>query len=68
MIWNSPIHMAKNSYQQIVEDEKKILDELQKNANKSINDVATSCGFSRQKVWRVIKTLKKIKLYGDIRR
>lgn len=54
--------MAKNSYQQIVEDEKKILDELQKNANKSINDVATSCGFSRQKVWRVIKNLEKNKI------
>src|SRR4030042_952638 len=27
--------------------------------NKSINDIAESCGFSRQKVWRVINNLEK---------
>ena len=51
--------MAKNSYRQIIEDEKKILDELHKNANKSINEIAKSCGFSRQKVWRMIKNLER---------
>jgi len=51
--------MAKNSVQQIEEDEKKILDELSKNANKSINEIAKTCGFSRQKVWRIIKNLEK---------
>ncbi len=51
--------MAKNSAQQIEQDEKKIIKELSKNANKSINDIAKSCGFSRQKVWRVIKNLEK---------
>ena len=51
--------MAKNSAKQIEQDEKKILKELSKNANKSINDIAQSCGFSRQKVWRVIKNLEK---------
>lgn len=51
--------MAKNSVKQIEEDEKKILEELSKNANKSINEIAKTCGFSRQKVWRIIKTLEK---------
>lgn len=50
--------MAKNSTQQIRVDEKKILQELLKNANKSINEIANSCGFSRQKVWRIIKNLE----------
>ena len=51
--------MAKNSMKQIREDEKKILKELQKNANKSINEIAKKCKFSRQKVWRIIKNLEK---------
>ncbi len=51
--------MAKSSVKQIEQDEKKILDELTKNANKSINDIAKSFGFSRQKVWRVINNLEK---------
>ena len=51
--------MAKNSVKQIEQDEKKILEELSKNANKSINDIAEKCGFSRQKVWRVINNLEK---------
>ena len=51
--------MSKNSVKQIEKDEKKILEELTKNANKSINEIAKSCGFSRQKVWRIIKNLEK---------
>ncbi|MCJ7571585.1 MAG: Lrp/AsnC family transcriptional regulator [Candidatus Thermoplasmatota archaeon] len=51
--------MPKSSVKQIEQDEKKILDELSKNANKSINDIAEKCGFSRQKVWRVINILEK---------
>jgi DNA-binding Lrp family transcriptional regulator len=51
--------MAKNSMRQIEEDEKRILDELSRNANKSINEIAKTCGFSRQKVWRIIKNLEK---------
>ena len=51
--------MPKNSISQIEKDEKKILKELSKNANKSINDIAKTCHFSRQKVWRVIKNLEK---------
>ena len=51
--------MAKSSVKQIEQDEKRILEELSKNANKSINDIAKSCRFSRQKVWRIIKYLEK---------
>ena len=51
--------MAKSSVKQIEQDEKKILNELSKNASKSINDIAKSLGFSRQKVWRVINNLER---------
>jgi DNA-binding Lrp family transcriptional regulator len=51
--------MPKSSNKQIEQDEKKILAELSKNANKSINDIAKSLGFSRQKVWRIVKNLEK---------
>jgi len=39
--------MAKNSRQQIEEDERKIIQELLRNANKSINEIAINCGFSK---------------------
>ncbi len=51
--------MAKNSVKKIEQDEKKILGELSKNANKSIKDIAVSCHFSRKKVWRIIHNLEK---------
>ncbi|MCJ7570802.1 MAG: Lrp/AsnC family transcriptional regulator [Candidatus Thermoplasmatota archaeon] len=51
--------MAKSSVKQIEKDERKILEELAKNANKNINDIAETCGVSRQKVWRVINNLEK---------
>jgi len=51
--------MAKNSNRQIEADEKRILDELSRNANKSVNEIAKTCRFSRQKVWRIIKNLEK---------
>ena len=51
--------MAKNSVKQIEADEKQILNELANNSNKSINEIAKKCGFSRQKVWRIIKGLEK---------
>ena len=50
--------MPKSSFKQIEQDEKKILEELSKNANKSINDIAKKCKFSRQKVWRMINRLE----------
>lgn len=51
--------MPKRSQIQIAEDEKRILTELQKNANASIDAIAQRCGFSRQKVWRSIKRLEQ---------
>jgi len=51
--------MPKRNEAQISEDEKKILTELQKNSNQSIDTIAHHCGFSRQKVWRCIKRLEQ---------
>ena len=51
--------MPKSSQKQIEDDEIKILDEIKNNANKSINEIAKKCGFSRQKVWRIINRLEK---------
>jgi DNA-binding Lrp family transcriptional regulator len=53
--------MPKSSSNQIERDEKKILAILSRNANKSIAEISQSLGFSRQKVWRVIKNLEKNK-------
>jgi len=50
--------MAKSSKKQIDEDEKKVIEQLQKNSNESIDKIAKYCGFSRQKVWRIIKRLE----------
>ena len=54
-------NMPKSSRKQIDADEKKVLQELQKNSKESIDKVAKKCGFSRQKVWRIIKRLEKNK-------
>jgi DNA-binding Lrp family transcriptional regulator len=50
--------MAKSSREQIDKDERKVLAELQKNSNEIIDTIARHCGFSRQKVWRIIKHLE----------
>ena len=51
--------MVKTSQDQIEKDEQRILQELQKNAKESIDTIAKNCGFSRQKVWRIIKRLEQ---------
>lgn len=53
--------MPKNSVTQIQQDQKKILEELSKNAHSTINEIAKKLDFSRQKVWRTIKNLEKDK-------
>ena len=53
--------MSKSGREQIDADEKKVLHELQKNSKESIDKIAKKCGFSRQKVWRIIKRLEKNK-------
>ncbi len=50
--------MPKNSKKQIVNDEQEVLHELQKDARQSPHEIAKKCGFSRQKVWRIIKKLE----------
>ena len=53
--------MPKNSKEQIKEDEKKVMEQLINNSNESIDKISKKCGFSRQKVWRIIKRLEKSK-------
>jgi DNA-binding Lrp family transcriptional regulator len=53
--------MPKSSETRLLKDEQKILDILQTNAHESIDFIAKKCGFSRQKVWRIIKRLEKQK-------
>lgn len=50
--------MPKSAKQQIQQDEITVLAELQKNCNGSIDSIAKRCGFSRQKVWKIIKRLE----------
>jgi DNA-binding Lrp family transcriptional regulator len=53
--------MPKSSAQQLIKDEQKIVNVLKTNANESIDVIAKKCGFSRQKVWRIIKKIEKQK-------
>ena len=54
--------MAKTSKKQIEEHEKKVIDQLQKNCMENLDLFAKKCGFSRQKVWRIIKNLEQEKV------
>jgi DNA-binding Lrp family transcriptional regulator len=63
------MNVAKSSKKKIYEDEKKVVLELKKDSNGSIGDLAKKCGFSRQKVWRIVKRLEENKTiwgYGAI--
>lgn len=52
----------KNSESILSGDEKKVIEALEKNAKENIETIAKKCGFSRQKVWRIIKTLEEQKV------
>jgi len=54
--------MAKSSKKQIDQDEKRVIEQLQRNSNESIDKIAKICGFSRQKVWRIIKRFENKKI------
>jgi len=54
--------MPKKSKSEIFEDEKKVMRALQKDARQSIDILAKNCGFSRQKVWRIMKRLEDQKI------
>lgn len=53
--------MPKSSQEQILYDEKKVIKILQTNADSSIDNIAKTSGFSRQKVWRIKKRLEEAK-------
>ena len=50
--------MPNNSRDKINEDEKKIINELSGKGKDNIVGIAKKLGFSRQKVWRIIKRLE----------
>ena len=52
------LFMAKTSKEQIVIDERNILDSLQENARENIDNISKKLKFSRQKVWRIINRLE----------
>ena len=54
--------MIKSSKEQMQKDAKVVLAELQKDSHKNIDLIAKSVGFSKQKVWRIIKQLEKDRL------
>ena len=51
--------MPKSSKEKIMDDERKVIRELKKNAKESIDSIGKNCDFSRQKVWRIIKRLEE---------
>jgi len=51
--------MPKSSREQIRRDELKVIDLLRREAGQGIDSIAKKCGFSRQKVWRIIKRLEE---------
>jgi DNA-binding Lrp family transcriptional regulator len=53
--------MPKSSKKQLYLDEKKVIKQLKQNSKESIDTIAKKCGFSRQKVWRIIKRLENTK-------
>jgi DNA-binding Lrp family transcriptional regulator len=54
--------MSKSSKEQQIEDELKIVAELQKNCKENTETIAKHCGFTKQKVGRLIKQLEAKKL------
>lgn len=51
--------VIKSSEETLTEDEKQVLSILEQNAKESIDRIAKKCGFSRQKVWRIVKLLEE---------
>jgi DNA-binding Lrp family transcriptional regulator len=49
--------MAKSSFKQIEEDKQKIIQQLVNDPRQSPHEIAEQCGFSRQKVWRIMNKL-----------
>jgi len=53
------INLARSSFEQIRIDEMQVINELERNARESMDEIARNCDFSRQKVWRIVKTLEE---------
>jgi len=51
--------MAKSSRERMEQDEINVMNMLEQNANNNIDTIAENCGFSRQKVCRIIKDLEQ---------
>jgi len=61
--------LTKTSKEAMMKDEIKVLNIMEQHAREHIDEIAKRCGFSRQKVWRIIKNLEKKKIiwgYGAI--
>lgn len=57
--------MAKSSTKQILADEQKVVQQLVEDPRQTPHEIAEKCGFSRQKVWRIINKLEENnKLWG----
>ena len=54
-----PQHMPRSSNKQIEEDEHKVIQQLMEDGRQSPHEIAEKCGFSRQKVWRIINRLEE---------
>ena len=54
--------MAKSSKETMKTDEMKVLDVLEQHAKESISELGKRCGFSPQRVARIIKNLEKEKI------
>jgi DNA-binding Lrp family transcriptional regulator len=54
--------MPRTSKKAMMDDEIQVLRILEKNARVSIDEIAKKCGFSRQKVWRIIRHLETEKI------
>jgi len=53
--------MPKSSKETLEKHEQKVIKILKRHGNISIDELAKKCGFSRQKVWRILKKLDKEK-------
>jgi len=54
-----------NMKETITGDEAQVLALLERHAKESIDEIAKQCGFSRQKVWRIIKLLEERKIIWE---
>ena len=54
--------MIKSNEETMTEDEIHVLTILEQHAKESIDRIAKRCGFSRQKVWKIVKHLEETKI------